>query len=227
MTLPTAQTCIDGSGSTVTGNFSGVGVTATLNPGTYCNGISATDHASVTLNPGTYIFDSTTSTSSSASTLIVTSGGSLSGNGVTLVFTDPGGATYPKAQGTPSAMNISSTGNINLEAPAADATLGVPGMLILGDTNIPTDTAFNLQANGTATSCTSGGTNCVGGVIYLPTADFTWQGGPILTGGCTQMIAYRVIMQGSAAFNNSGCNVSGGGGGGGAKPIGNVVTLVQ
>jgi Flp pilus assembly protein TadG len=224
MTMPTAGSCIDGPGSGVTGNVSGVGVTATLNPGTYCNGISATVHASVTLSPGTYVFDTTTSTSSSASTLIVDSQSTLTGQGVTLMFTDPGGATYPKSQGTPSAMNISSGATIDLEAPTSGT---YQGMLILSDSSIPTDTAFNLQANGTASSCTSGSSNCVGGVIYLPTADFTWQGGPILTGGCTQMIAYRVIMQGNAAFNNSGCNVSGGGGGGGTKPIGNVVTLVQ
>ena len=40
------------------------------------------------------------------------------------------------------------------------------------------------------------------------------------------MIAYRIILQGNATFNNSGCDLSGGGGGG-VKPIGNVVTLVK
>ena len=42
------------------------------------------------------------------------------------------------------------------------------------------------------------------------------------------MIAYRITLQGNAAFKNSNCDLSGGaGGGGGAKPIGNVVTLVK
>jgi Flp pilus assembly protein TadG len=221
ITLPTPGSCIDGPSSGVTGNFSGNGVTATLNPGTYCNGISALVHASVTLNPGTYILDGSTSV------LTVDSQSTLTGKGVTLVFTDPGGAAYPKITGTRTAMNIQSGATIDLEAPTANATLGIPGMLILGDSNIPTDTAFNLQANGTATSCTTGSSNCVGGVIYLPTADFTWQGGPTLAGGCTQMIAYRITMAGNATFNNSNCNLFGGGGGGGAKPIGNVVTLVK
>jgi hypothetical protein len=41
------------------------------------------------------------------------------------------------------------------------------------------------------------------------------------------MIAYKLIMQGNATFNNSNCQLAGGGGGGGARPIGNVVTLVK
>jgi hypothetical protein len=196
-------------------------VTATLNPGTYCTGgISVTNHATVTLNPGTYILNGPVQ-------LIVDSQSALTGTGVTLVFTDPGGAAYPHGQGggnSAVALDISSGANINLQAPAANATSGIPGMLIIGNSNIPTDTVFNLQANATASSCTS--TNCIGGVIYVPTGDFTWQGGPILAGGCTQMIAYRVTMAGNAVFNNSNCDLPGGGGGG-AKPIGNVVTLVK
>jgi hypothetical protein len=159
------------------------------------------------LNPGTYVFNG-------AVNLTVDGGSSLTGNGVTLVFTDPGGATYPRVTGTPTAMNIQSGATIDLEAPTSGTT---QGMLIMGNSNIPFDTAFNLQAGAAGQG--------IKGVIYVPTGDFTWQGGPILAGGCTQMIAYRVTMAGNAVFNNSNCDLSGGGGG--AKPIGNVVTLVK
>jgi hypothetical protein len=92
-------------------------------------------------------------------------------------------------------------------------------MLIIGDSNIPLDTRFNIGANGTGSG--------IQGVIYLPTGDFNWQGTPIISGGCTQMITYRAFMNGNATFSNSGCALSTGGSGGGAKPIGNVVTLVK
>jgi Flp pilus assembly protein TadG len=197
--------------------------TVTLNPGTYCSTSFSNSPAleiknsSVTLSAGTYIF---------VGQLKVETTSNVTGTGVTLMFTDPSGAAYPNGQGTgniPTALDISSQANVNLTAPTSGAT---QGLLIIGNTNIPTSTAFNLQAGGTATSCTA--TNCIGGLIYVPTGAFTWQGGPILSGGCTQMIAYTMALQGNAQFNNSACNVSSGGGGGGPlKPIGNIVTLVK
>jgi Flp pilus assembly protein TadG len=225
ITLPTPGTCLPDNTGVVTGNGNNPNkpvVTATLNPGTYCTGgISITNHATVTLNPGTYILYGPVQ-------FIVDSQSTLTGVGVTLVFIDTGSppSAYPHAPAggnTPTAMNIQSGAVINLQAPAANATLGIPGMLILGSTNIPLDTAFNLQANATGTG--------IQGVVYLPTADLTWGGGPIVTGGCTQMITYRIIMSGNATFDNTNCNLSGGGGGGGggggAKIIGNIVTLVK
>jgi Flp pilus assembly protein TadG len=209
ITVPTPGTCIDGPPPGL-----GNPPTAPLNPGTYCNPIncipsSSPPCASVTLNPGTYILKN--------SQLIVM-GSTLTGKGVTLVFTDPGGAAYPNGPGgsPTTAMNISGA-TIDLEAPASGATLGIPGMLILGDTNMPTSTNFTLSANGGSTG--------ISGVIYLPDGNF-WGGGPIIAGGCTQMIAYKVTLQRDAIFNNSNCDLSASGGGG-AKPIGNVVTLVK
>ena len=101
--------------------------------------------------------------------------------------------------------------------------LGIPGMLIIGDSTMPNSTKFTIWANGA-------GNPGIGGVIYLPNGNFNWGGGAIIAGGCTQMIAYSITLKGNAIFNNSNCDLSGGGGGGGggvAKPIGNVVTLVK
>jgi Flp pilus assembly protein TadG len=188
----------------------------TLNPGTFDGNISVNTGSSLTLNPGTYIFNGPVQ-------LSVTSGSSLTGTGVTLVFTDPSGAAYPHGQGagnTPTAMDISSGANVLLEAPTSGAE---QGMLIIGNSNIPTTTAFNLQANGSATSCSTN--NCIGGIIYLPTANFTWQGGPILSGGCTQMIAYTLTLQGSATFTNGSCPSNGGGSPRAGGPPGQTVVI--
>jgi len=190
----------------------------TLNPGTYCsskadkNPALEIKGASVTMNPGTYIFN--------GGSFNVVSGGSLTGIGVTLVFTDNTPPRYDYKQSK--AMDIHANAQMNLQAPAAGATLGIAGMLILGDNAMPTTTEFNFWSNSSTTL--GGGTS---GVIYVPKGIFGWGGGPIVSGGCTQMIAYKVTLQGNAIFNNSGCDLSGGGGGGGVKPIGNVVTLVK
>jgi Flp pilus assembly protein TadG len=222
----------------------------TLNPGTYCtsnpniNGAIDVQNSNVTLSAGTYTLNGSFNIKGS----IVTLGAgtyifvgpaqlfvgpaqpsvdcnpqsTLTGKGVTLVFTDPSNATYPNGQAcgnspnSPVAMDIISGANIDLEAPTSGAT---QGMLIIANSNIPTDTVFNLWANGALSTGISG-------VIYVPTGDFAWGGGPIQRGGCTQMIAYKLTLQGNATFSNANCNLSGGGGGG-VKPIGNVVTLVR
>jgi Flp pilus assembly protein TadG len=223
VTTPTPGTCIN---DTVIKNSGTSQNPIILNPGTYCstnpnkNGALDIINSTVKLNAGTYIF-----VGPGQFTIQTTS--TVTGIGVTLMFTDPSGAAYPKGQGTgntPTALDVSSQASVNLQAPTSGAN---QGMLIIGNSNIPTDTAFNLQAGGTATSCTT--TNCVGGVIYVPTGDFTWQGGPILQGGCTQLIAYRLTLQGNATFRNTQCDLSsgGGGGGGGPKVLGNIVTLVK
>jgi Flp pilus assembly protein TadG len=178
----------------------GNATTVTLGAGNYTfNNLFSISGATVTLGAGTYIFVGP------AGQFTVTSNSTLTGIGVTLMFTDPTGLAYSNITGSPTAMNVQSGATINLQPPTSGANAG---MLIIGNSNIPLDTAFNLQANAAGTG--------IEGVIYLPTADFTWGGGPIIAGGCTQMIAYRVIMSGNAAFDNSNCQLgdtSGGGGG--------------
>src|SRR5262249_4855458 len=161
---PAPGTCIN---DTVIKNSTGI----TLNPGTYCttnankNGALDIQNSTVTLNPGTYIFVG-------PGQLTVNTTSTLSGNGVTLVFTDPVSAPNPNppASHTPTAMNIDSGATVNLRAPAPDATLGIPGMLIIGNTNIPLDTVFNMKANAVGTG--------MQGVVYLPTGDFNWSRTP-------------------------------------------------
>ena len=214
LTLPAPGTCFPADAGVIKGT------TTTLQPGTYCaGGINVTNGANVTLSPGTYILENTTPWSSNdAAQFIVDSQSTITGKGVTLVFTDPNGAKYKTPNDV--AMNIASGATADLEAPALTATLGVPGMLILGDTNMPTSSTFSLWANSSS---------LISGVIYLPNGNFNWGGAPIATGGCTQMVAYTINLQGNATFSNTGCDLPGGGGtgSGGPKPIGSIVTLVR
>jgi hypothetical protein len=212
--VPTPGTCFP-KNTGVVKNQTGV----TLYPGTYCTGgIDVSVHSSVTLSPGLYIFN--------GSALQVDAGSSITGEGVTLVFTDSSGQynNYPKNQGQTTAMNITSGAIVDLQAPGSSPTgspPGITGMLIIGDSHIPNSVNFDLWANGT-------GSTGISGVIEVPSANFVWGGGPILSGGCTQMIAYTISLQGNATFQNSGCgDIGGGGGSSGFKPIGSIVTLVE
>jgi hypothetical protein len=191
---------------------SGSPTTVTLGAGpTTFNGAVSIKGASVTLDAGTYIFVGP------AGQFTVDAQATLTGIGVTLMFTDPSGTAYPKITGTPTAMNFQSGATIDLTPPTSGSN---QGMLLIGNSNIPLDTAFNLQANAAGVG--------IQGVMYVPTADFTWGGGPIITGGCTQMIGYRVIMSGNATFDNSNCQTGSSiGGSGPAGLFAPEVTLVK
>ena len=70
--------------------------TATLNPGVYCTGnFNIKSAATVTLQPGIYILERR-----STAPVVDTECNTVTGNGVTLVFTDPGGS-YPTAIPSP------------------------------------------------------------------------------------------------------------------------------
>jgi hypothetical protein len=107
--------------------YSVTGVTATLNPGNYCGGITLTN-STITLNPGLYVI----------------TGGSLwtnstvTGNGVTLFFTLGGGYGMGKF--------ITSYGTTTLNAPTDSSNGGIPGISVFADRNwiplSPQDFAF-------------------------------------------------------------------------------------
>jgi len=87
---PTIGACGTSTSSPYTGATNqvvvngGPGVTATFNPGVYCNGITLNGNASATFNPGTYIVKGS---------MIVNGGDSISGSGVTFYFTNSGSLT--------------------------------------------------------------------------------------------------------------------------------------
>lgn len=150
-------------------NYS-TGSTATLSPGVYCGGMKITG-GTVTLTAGTYIID--------GGSLSISGNATLTGTGVTLVFTSSSGKNYPTA-------TINGGATINLTAPTTGTLAGI---VIFGDRNMPTNTNFKLDG---------GSTQTFGGAIYLPSAALDYGGGSSGSTGCTQLVADTVSFSGNS-----------------------------
>jgi len=122
------------------------------------------------LSPGIYYLD--------GANLSVAGNATITGTGVTLVFTGSG-----SSWGTAS---IGSNAIVNLTAPSSGATQGI---VIYGDRKMPVGTAFNL---------TGGGTQNFGGAIYLPKANLSFSGGNGTSTSCTKVIADTIAFTGSS-----------------------------
>ena len=153
--------------------------TLTISPGVYCGGISVNAGANLTLNPGIYYIDQ--------GSLTVNGNATVTGAGVTLIFTSSTGSNWPTA-------TINGGANINLTAPTSGPTAG---MVIYADRKMPVGTAFKLNG---------GSTEYFGGAVYVPKAALTFTGGANSNGGCTQIVADSVDFAGNAnlAVNCSG-----------------------
>ena len=162
--------------------------TVTLNPGVYCGGIALNASANVTLNPGIYYLDQ--------GSLSVNGGATLTGTGVTLVFTSSKGSNYATA-------TINGGATVNLSAPTSGP---LSGILMFGDRSMPTGTTFKLD----------GGSNQVfSGAVYLPKGATDYAGGASSTYTCTQLISDTITFTGSSNFAiNCGSQ--------GTKPIGSM-----
>lgn len=146
------------------------GKTTSLSPGCYTGGITVNAGATLNLSPGIYYLD--------GANLSVAGNATITGTGVTLVFTGSG-----SSWGTAS---IGSNANINLTAPSSGSTQGI---VIYGDRKMPAGTAFNL---------TGGGTQNFGGAIYLPKANLSFSGGNGTTTSCTKIVADTITFTGSS-----------------------------
>lgn len=144
-----------------------------ISPGVYCGGMSLNAGANVTLLPGIYYLD--------RGDLSVNGGATLTGIGVTLVFTSSNGHNYASA-------TINGGANINLVAPTTGPTAGI---VIFGDRNMTADTPFKLNG---------GSTELFGGAIYVPKGSVSFSGGAASTNGCLQLVANKVTFVGNANF---------------------------
>ena len=145
--------------------------TLTISPGVYCGGISVNAGAHLTLSPGIYYID--------GGSFTVNGNASVSGTGVTLMFTSSTGSNWPTA-------TINGGATINLIAPTSGPTAGI---VIYGDRNMPVGTAFKFNG---------GSTEYFGGAVYLPKAALTFTGGANSNNGCTQIVADSVDFAGNA-----------------------------
>jgi len=166
-------------------NFSAK-TTVTLSPGVYCGGMTLNAGAVVTLNPGIYYLD--------RGSLQVNGGASLTGTGVTLVFTSSTGQNYTTA-------TINGGATVNLTAPTSGPTQGI---VLYGDRNMPTGASFKFNG---------GASQYFGGAIYIPKGAIDFAGGANTSTGCTQLIGNTITFTGTSnlAINCSGSKI---------KPIG-------
>lgn len=105
------------------------GESRTLNPGTYCGGITVTNNAVVTLNSGIYAFKD--------GPLMVTGGGTLSGSNVGLYFT-----------GKNALLVLEQASTVSLTAPKAGP---MAGMLVFEDRNAPTGQTHQIISDNART----------------------------------------------------------------------------
>jgi Flp pilus assembly protein TadG len=139
-------------------------------PGIYCGDIAVNAGANLTLAPGVYYLN--------GANLSVAGNATVTGTGVTLVFTGSG-ANWGSA-------NIGSNANVTLTAPSSGP---FKGEVMYGDRNMPAGTNFSLVG---------GGTQNFGGAIDLPRANLKFSGGNGTTTSCTQIIADTITFTGNS-----------------------------
>lgn len=161
----------------------------TINPGVYCGGLSLNAGANVTLNPGIYYLNQ--------GSLSVNGGATLTGTGVTFVFTSSNGHNYASA-------TINGGANINLTAPTTGPTAGI---VMFGDRGMTVDTPFKLNG---------GSSEVFQGAIYIPRGAVSFSGGAGSNNGCLQLVANTITFVGDASFAVN-CQ------GSGTKPIGSAL----
>jgi len=145
----------------------------TINPGVYCGGMKLNAGANVTLNPGIYYLD--------GGSLTVNGGATLTGTGVTLVFTKKNGSSYATA-----AINGNAT--VNLTPPKSGSTAGI---VVFGDRGIPLGTTFKFNG---------GATQYLGGAVYVPTGAISYAGGAGTSTTCTQIIGNTISFVGNSSL---------------------------
>ena len=147
----------------------------TLNPGTWCNGVSFTNDAQIKLNPGVYYVNK--------GNFSVGGAVQMTGTGVTIIFTGCG-SNYAYA-------TIGNGATVTLTAPTTGTTAGIA---FFGDPNAPASTTSNF----------GGGANMnITGAIYFPSETVQFNNGISNPTGCTQLIAGMIQFSGGAKFSNN------------------------
>jgi Flp pilus assembly protein TadG len=138
-------------------SFHNTTLNGSINPGTFCGGISVSNGNTVTFNPGLYIIDGGG---------IKITGGTVSGSGVTFYLTGNNGSGSSPA--TYSGVTING-GTVNLTSPCSSSGGSIEGMLFFQDRAILPTSSNASTINGNAGSTFSG-------AIYFPTTSLSYAG---------------------------------------------------
>jgi hypothetical protein len=175
LVVPTVGAC------TYTNYSVGGGATVTLNPGTYCNGLTISNGATVTLNAGTYILK--------GGGLTFGGGARVTGTGV--MFYDTYAAGYPYG---PVTFNNGTT-----ETLTAPTTGTYAGILFFQDPTVVGGAASSF-AGGTSANLT--------GTLYFPTTALSFSNGA--SAAYTIIVADSVSFTGGVTLNNNYSSLPGG-----------------
>jgi len=145
--------------------------TVTINPGVYCGGIGTNANAVLTLNPGLYILD--------GGSLTVNGGATVTGSGVTLVFTSSSKSDW-------ATVTINGNATVNLTPMTYGPTKGI---VVYADRNMPVGTSFKFNG---------GANQYFAGAVYVPTGAVSFSGGANTATTCTQVIGDTVTFTGNS-----------------------------
>jgi hypothetical protein len=168
--------------------------TMTISPGVYCGGLKLNAGANVTMSPGIYFV--TNYPNGQAGSLTVNGAATLTGTGVTIVFT----SSTPSSQNSFGNATIAGGATVNLTAPSSGP---MQGIVMYGDRRMTAgiqDSNFSL----------AGGTSqAFNGAVYLPKAAVAYAGGASSFNGCSQVIADTISFSGGSnlAMNCSSLGV--------------------
>jgi len=153
------------------------GGVVTLNPGTYCNGISIGSGASVTFQPGVYILN--------GGGLSVSGNSTIQGTGVTFYNTAQGKYSYGPVTLTGGTLGF-------LNAPTSGPTEGI---LFFQDRTI-------IPKAGKSTNVIAGSSNLnFTGTFYFPTTDLTFSGGGQVSANYTIFVARTITVGGNTTLS--------------------------
>jgi len=153
------------------------GGVVTLNPGTYCNGISIGSGASVTFQPGVYILN--------GGGLSVSGNSTIQGTGVTFYNTAQGKYSYGPVNLTGGTLGF-------LYAPTSGPTEGI---LFFQDRTI-------IPKSGKSSNVIAGSSNLnFTGTFYFPTTDLTFSGGGQVSANYTIFVARTITVGGNTTLS--------------------------
>lgn len=159
---------------------------ATLQPGTYCGGITINGNATITLEPGTYYINGGDLTINGNTT--VQCDCSASGSGVSFVFTNQGGS------GQTGTLTINGNTTLDLQAPtdtSNSTSYPYPGLLFVQDRNASQGQVAVLNGNAHST---------LQGAMYFPNGQLVMNGNLTSSANCTEIVAWRAELNGNVGY---------------------------